>query len=144
MSSTNLEEAVRAIYETPVLRGARIVPGGEQVVFLANIDETHQAHRWDLETGEYSQLTNEHDPVAQAVPDPAGKRLAILRDEAGNELYNLTLLDLEASKPVEIALTDGPLGRVAITDWYPGSNSLLLSGNDDKDNFLARFDIETR
>ncbi|HEX5939118.1 MAG TPA: alpha/beta fold hydrolase, partial [Dehalococcoidia bacterium] len=144
LSSTNLEEAVRAIYETPVLRGARIVPGSEQVVFLANIDETHQAYRWDLETGEYSQLTNEHDPVAQAVPDPAGKRLAILRDEAGNELYNLTLLDLEASKPVETALTDGPLGRVAITDWYPGSNSLLLSGNDDKDNFLARFDIETR
>jgi dipeptidyl aminopeptidase/acylaminoacyl peptidase len=141
LSDSDLEAAVRAIYETPTLRGARLIPGHDEVVFQANIDETHQAYLWDLQNGNYSPLTNNEDPVMQAVPDRAGRRLAILRDEAGNELYNLTLVDLHAPERREEALSEAPLGRVAIVDWYPDGKSVLLSGNDDHDNFLARFDL---
>lgn len=144
LSDSDLEAAVRAIYETPTLRGARIIPGHDEVVFQANIDETHQAYLWNLESGQYSRLTNAEDPVMQAVPDHSGDRLAILRDESGNELYNLTMLDLHTPGQGEKALSQAPLGRVAIVDWYSDGQSLLLSGNDDDDNFLARFDIDDR
>jgi dipeptidyl aminopeptidase/acylaminoacyl peptidase len=144
LTESDLEAAVRAIYETPVLRGARFVPESERVVFRANIDETHQAYCWDLNTGEYVALTSEHDPVAQAIPDRAGRRLAILRDEAGNELFNVTLVDLDHVGRGEVQLSEAPLGRVSIVDWYPDGKRLLLAGNDDDDNFAANFDIETK
>jgi dipeptidyl aminopeptidase/acylaminoacyl peptidase len=136
------EAAVRAIYDVALITGAWPVPGREAAVVLANPGETFQAHLWDWATGELSELTAGKEPVFQAIPAPAGDRMAVLRDEGGNELYRIWVQPLEPGAGEMI--TPEPLGRVHVIDWFPGSDALLLAGNDNEDTFVARYDLERR
>ncbi|MEX2238782.1 MAG: S9 family peptidase [Dehalococcoidia bacterium] len=143
LDDSELEQFVRAVFDLPQVIGARVVPGGRHVTLLANIGETYQAYLWDSETGDYRQLTDQKDPVSQCVPDLGGKRAAILRDENGNELHRLSLVDLDASGTEERLVTSEPLGRLSIGDWLPDGRHLVVAGNDDEDNFVAVVDSQT-
>lgn len=139
-----LEATVRRIYQTPSLLSPQVIPGGTHATFKANIDETYQAYLWEIGKEGYRRLTNEHDPVGQAIPDRAGKRLAILRDEGGTELYRLSLIDLDHPEAGEKLVTPEPLGRVHAVGWAADGQRLVLSGNDDSDNFVAVFDLPSQ
>jgi dipeptidyl aminopeptidase/acylaminoacyl peptidase len=142
LSDSELEAAVRRLYELPSVRGGRPVRGREAVVFIANVGETHQAYLWDTAATGYRQLTDAHDPVAQCIPDHAGRRLAIMRDTDGNELYRLSLLDLDRLDQAERLITPEPPGRVMVLDWHPDGRRVVLAGNDDVDNFVSVLDLE--
>jgi dipeptidyl aminopeptidase/acylaminoacyl peptidase len=137
LSDKDLEVAIRSLYDLPFVHSPRVFPGGDHVTFIANIDETFQAYLWQTLRGGYSQLTDQKDPVSQCLPNKQGTKVALLRDEGGNELYRLSLLDPFDPAAGEQLLTPEPLGRVGIVDWLPGGEALVLAGNDERDNFLA-------
>ncbi len=143
LSDAELQAAVQRLYELPSVRSARIVPERDLVAFIANIGETHQAYLWDIGGSDYRQLTDAHDPVAQCIPDRAGTRLALMRDTDGNELFRLSLLDLDSLDTGERLVTPAPPGRVMIVDWHPDGRRIVLAGNDDEDNFVSVLDLET-
>ncbi len=143
LSDSELQVAVQRLYDLPAVHSARIVPGRDLVAFIANIGESHQAYLWDTTAATYHQLTDAHDPVAQLVPDHAGARLALTRDTDGNELYRVSLLDIDDPTTDERVITPEPLGRVQILNWHPDGGRIVLTGNDNDDNFVSVLDLET-
>lgn len=143
LSDSELEAAVQRLYELPSVHGARVVPGRDAVVFIANVGEAHQAYLWDTTGTEYRQLTDAHDPVAQCIPDRVGERVAIMRDTDGNMRFRLSLLELDQPDVGEVLVTPEALGCAMILDWHPDGRRVVLAGYDQDDNFISVLDLET-
>jgi dipeptidyl aminopeptidase/acylaminoacyl peptidase len=112
------------------------------VLVRTRFDDVAQIHHVAAPGGARTQLTFGAEPVRGVAPHPTDPdRVAFLRDEGGNEAYQVWILDRSTGE--EIRLTDG-IHRHGSVAWTPDGSHLAWSGTarngTDYDIYLAPAD----
>ncbi len=100
-----------------------------KVVFASNIKgETFQLYYTHVVGSEIKQLTDLSEPVTDFKLSPTASQLIFLKDDKGNENYQIHLLHIDSGviKP----LTEKPQVKHMAVSWSPDGNTVTYSSNE--------------
>ncbi len=100
-----------------------------KIVFISNIKgETAQLYCTDVVGSEIKQLTDMSEPVMDFKLSPTKNELVFLKDDKGNENYQIHLLHIESG--ITRPLTDKPQVRHVSLSWSPDGDMITYSSNE--------------
>ncbi len=100
-----------------------------KIVFASNMKgETFQLYCTDVTGSEIKQLTDASEPIMEFKLSPTNNQLIFLKDDKGNENYQIHLLHIDSGviKP----LTEKPQVKYMSVSWSPDGNTITYSSNE--------------
>ncbi|MHA1746422.1 MAG: hypothetical protein ACTSWW_10510, partial [Promethearchaeota archaeon] len=88
------------------------------------------------------QLTLGDDPVKKGFLSPQGDKLAVLKDEGGNELYHIYIMDLKANDLALKQVSEKP-SRTYAFGWHPDGKEIARSFEAADRSGLESINLET-
>lgn len=99
--------AFEDFYKTSDIRAIEFAPDNGGVYFLKSDGKVENLFEYSLSENQMSQVTNYDGPVKGYLVDPKGRYLLVLRDNEGNELWNIYRYDLKSRKTKQLTKNKG-------------------------------------
>jgi dipeptidyl aminopeptidase/acylaminoacyl peptidase len=120
---------VEEFFRNPLISQVRIAPDGKHLAWLAPYNGQLNVWLYDVRTGTGRFLTDERTRSIQALAWANSSTIAFLRDTAGDENYQLYLIDIYADRPAR-RCTPGDGVRAGIVSTLPlDERRMLISHN---------------
>ncbi len=116
---------VEEFFRNPLITQVRIAPDGRHLAWLAPRNGHLNVWLYDPATATGRFLTDERQRSIQAVAWANSRTIAFLRDNAGDENFQLYLLDITADQPPR-SCTPSTGVRAGILDTLPGNEHRML------------------